>query len=298
MRPVQVTGEVLSTRKVGAYTAMTVAAPGIAENVRPGHFVAFSVGGVGSGMVLRRAFSVYQARPMIGSGGSVEVVFAVAGAGTAWLAQRRVGDKVDLVGPLGRPFRLPRDPVTAVLVGGGYGAAPLFSLAAVLRERGCRVDLVLGAATEQRLFGILEAKRAATSVVFTTDDGSYGIRGRVTDVLEGFLDRADVVYTCGPMAMLRAVAEAAAAVGVPSQVAVEESMACGVGVCMTCVLPVIGDDGRTRMLRSCVEGPVFAGESVRFADIGTVPPDAVGAPPAAPKPAMPQAARPAVEEVS
>jgi dihydroorotate dehydrogenase electron transfer subunit len=260
--------------------------------------VAFSVGGVGSGMVLRRAFSVYQARPMIGSGGSVEVVFAVAGAGTAWLAQRRVGDKVDLVGPLGRPFRLPRDPVTAVLVGGGYGAAPLFSLAAVLRERGCRVDLVLGAATEQRLFGILEAKRAATSVVFTTDDGSYGIRGRVTDVLEGFLDRADVVYTCGPMAMLRAVAEAAAAVGVPSQVAVEESMACGVGVCMTCVLPVIGDDGRTRMLRSCVEGPVFAGESVRFADIGTVPPDAVGAPPAAPKPAMPQAARPAVEEVS
>jgi dihydroorotate dehydrogenase electron transfer subunit len=298
MRPVQVTGEVLSTRKVGAYTAMTVAAPGIAENVRPGHFVAFSVGGVGSGMVLRRAFSVYQARPMIGSGGSVEVVFAVAGAGTAWLAQRRVGDKVDLVGPLGRPFRLPRDPVTAVLVGGGYGAAPLFSLAAVLRERGCRVDLVLGAATEQRLFGILEAKRAATSVVFTTDDGSYGIRGRVTDVLEGFLDRADVVYTCGPMAMLRAVAEAAAAVEVPSQVAVEESMACGVGVCMTCVLPVIGDDGRTRMLRSCVEGPVFAGESVRFADIGTVPPDAVGAPPAAPKPAVPQAARPAVEEVS
>jgi dihydroorotate dehydrogenase electron transfer subunit len=186
--------------------------------------------------------------------------------------------------------------VTAVLVGGGYGAAPLFSLAAVLRERGCRVDLVLGAATEQRLFGILEAKRAATSVVFTTDDGSYGIRGRVTDVLEGFLDRADVVYTCGPMPMLRAVAEAAAAVGVPSQVAVEESMACGIGVCMTCVLPVIGDDGRTRMLRSCVEGPVFAGESVRFADIGTVPPDAVGAPPlAAPKPPMPQ---PTPEEVS
>ena len=279
MRPLQVTGEVLSTRKVGAYTAMTVTAPGIAENVRPGHFVAFAVGGQGSGMVLRRAFSVYQARPMIGHGGSVEVVFAVAGAGTAWLAHRRVGDKVDLVGPLGRPFRLPRDPVTAVLVGGGYGAAPLFSLAAVLRERGCRVDLVLGAATEQRLFGILEAKRAATSVVFTTDDGSYGIRGRVTDVLEGFLDRADVVYTCGPMPMLRAVAEAAAAVGVPSQVAVEESMACGIGVCMTCVLPVIGDDGRTRMLRSCVEGPVFAGDSVRFADIGTVPPDAVGAPP-------------------
>jgi dihydroorotate dehydrogenase electron transfer subunit len=79
------------------------------------------------------------------------------------------------------------------------------------------------------------------------------------------------------MAMLRAVADQATARGISSQVAVEESMACGIGVCMTCVLPVVGDDGLTRMVRSCVEGPVFAGDRVRWDDVGTVPPDTVGA---------------------
>jgi dihydroorotate dehydrogenase electron transfer subunit len=80
--------------------------------------------------------------------------------------------------------------------------------------------------------------------------------------------------------MLQAVADQAAARGIASQVAVEESMACGIGVCMTCVLPVVGDDGRTRMVRSCVEGPVFAGDRVLWDDVGTVPPDTVGAIPA------------------
>jgi dihydroorotate dehydrogenase electron transfer subunit len=107
-----------------------------------------------------------------------------------------------------------------------------------------------------------------------------GMRGRVTDLLPAVLDRsrADVVYACGPMPMLRAVAALAGERGLPSQVAVEESMACGIGVCMTCVLPVVGTDGLTRMVRSCVEGPVFAGERVRWDDVGTVPADAVGAP--------------------
>jgi dihydroorotate dehydrogenase electron transfer subunit len=98
-------------------------------------------------------------------------------------------------------------------------------------------------------------------------------------VLPGVLDKssADVVYACGPMALLRAVSDLAAARGIPCQVAVEESMACGIGVCMTCVLPVVGDDGLTRMVRSCLEGPVFAGDRVRWDDVGTVPPDTVGA---------------------
>jgi dihydroorotate dehydrogenase electron transfer subunit len=89
---------------------------------------------------------------------------------------------------------------------------------------------------------------------------------------------SEVVYACGPMPMLEVVAGIARERGVPSQVAVEEQMACGVGVCMTCVLPVIGDDGVTRMVRSCVEGPVFLGDRVRYADIGTIPADALGAP--------------------
>jgi dihydroorotate dehydrogenase electron transfer subunit len=278
--PLQVQGEVLSLRKVGAYNAMTVVAPGIPELTRPGHFVAVQVGGPESSMLLRRAFAVYDVKDRGVYGGTVDFVFSVHGKGTAWLARRRPQDKVDVVGPLGTPFRLPKTAATATLVGGGYGSAPLLPLATALRERGCRVDVVLGAASSDRLFGVLEAKRIASSMTVTTDDGTAGERGRVSDVLPAVLERtgSDVVYACGPMPMLRAVADQAAAHGIPSQVAVEESMACGIGVCMTCVLPVVGRDGVTRMVRSCVEGPVFRGDRLRWDAIGTVPADALGAP--------------------
>ena len=281
--PLQVQGEVLSLRKVGAYNAMTVVAPGIPELTRPGHFVAVQVGGAESSMLLRRAFAVYDVKDRGVYGGTVEFVFSVHGKGTAWLAARRPQDRIDIVGPLGKPFRLPKTAANATLVGGGYGSAPLLPLATALRERGCRVDVVLGAASRDRLFGQLEAKRIATSIALTTDDGSAGDKGRVSDVLPSVLERtrSDVVYACGPMPMLRAVADIAAAQGIPSQVAVEESMACGIGVCMTCVLPVVGDDGVTRMVRSCVEGPVFRGDRLRwdavFEGPGTVPADALGA---------------------
>ena len=278
--PLQVAGEILALKKVGAYHAVTVIAPGIPELTRPGHFLAVQVGGPESSMLLRRAFAIYDVKERGVYGGTVEFVFAVHGKGTAWLASRRPQDKLDVVGPLGRPFRLPKSPVNVTLVGGGYGSAPLLPLARALRERGCRVDVVLGAGSADRLFGFLDAKRMADSIAVTTDDGSTGTRGRVSDVLPGVLDksRADVVYACGPMPMLRAVADLAAERGIPSQVAVEESMACGIGVCMTCVLPVVGDDGLTRMVRSCVEGPVFLGDRVRWDDVGSVPSDAVGAP--------------------
>jgi dihydroorotate dehydrogenase electron transfer subunit len=280
---VQVKGEVLSIKGIGDYFSMTVVAPGIAEQTRPGQFVAISIGGADSSMLLRRAFSIYSVRNTGVYGGTVEFIFSVSGKGTAWLAKQRPYDPIDIVGPLGRPFSLPKDPANCVLVGGGYGSAPLFMLAEALRARGCRIDIVLGASTGDRLFGALDAKRMAATVAFTTDDGSYGETGRVSDVLPEVIDRvqADAVYACGPMPMLEAVQRVAGAAyggaGIPTQLAVEESMACGVGVCMTCVLPVIGADGQTRMLRSCVDGPVFAGDRIRWDSLGSVPADAVGA---------------------
>jgi dihydroorotate dehydrogenase electron transfer subunit len=281
--PLQVAGEVLSIRRAGAYWHLSIVAGDVAARARPGQFVALSVGGPQSSMLLRRAFAIHQATPHGRYGGIVEIVVAVAGKGTAWLSRVRTGEPLDVVGPLGRPFPVPLAPTPAVLVGGGYGAAPLFLLAEALRNRGCRVDFVLGAATQDRMFGALDAKRMATSVAFTTEDGSYGEQGRVSDVLPEVIERtrADVVYACGPMAMLEAVYAVAAAsyggAGIPTQLAVEEAMACGIGVCMTCVLPIIGDDGQTRMMRSCVEGPVFAGDRIRWDALGTVPADAVGA---------------------
>jgi len=275
--PAEVDAEVLDLRRICDYWHLTLSAPAAAVGVRPGHFVAVAVGGPESAMLLRRAFSIYRADP---AAGTIEIIFAVSGRGTAWLSQLRRGDWLSVVAPLGRPFSLPTEPVACALVAGGYGAAPMFALADQLRARGCRVDMVLGAATETRLFGLLAARRCSDTLNVTTDDGSFGEQGRVTEPLRRILAEHDtaVVYACGPMAMLAAVSTAAAEVGAHSQCAVEEAMACGIGICMTCVLPVVGADGVTRMVRSCVEGPVFFGDRVRWPDVGTVPPDTLGAP--------------------
>jgi dihydroorotate dehydrogenase electron transfer subunit len=281
---VQVRGTVLTVRKVDAYYAMTVVAPGIAARFRPGQFVAVAVGGPDTSMLLRRAFSIHDVRP--DHGGTVEFVFAPVGPGTRWLAERRTRDVIDLVGPLGRPFPVPRDPVSCLLVGGGYGSAPLFPLAARLRSRDCQVDFLLGAASADRVFGALTARRTGRTAAITTEDGSMGIRGLVTDRLTQVIHeaRTDVIYACGPMGMLRQVTALAQRYEIPVLTLVEETMACGIGVCMTCVLPVVGDDGVTRMVRSCVAGPVFRGDTVRWDDVGTIPFDALGAPGWNPRP--------------
>ncbi len=282
-RTPQVTGELIATRRIGAYQQLTFVAPGVAELAEPGQFVALSVGGDTSANLLRRCFSIHQVSPSETNGGTVDIVVAARGAGTRWLTGLSRHAEVDIIGPLGRAFPLPIEPVAVVLVGGGYGSAPLFWLATVLRERGCHVEMVLGAATQDRLFGVDEARSTADGFTVTTDDGSMGVKGWVSDVLPEIIQRsqAEVVYGCGPMAMLEAITEAATALGAVAHVAVEESMACGVGVCMTCVMPVVDSDGLTRMVRSCVEGPVFRGDRVRWDafDQGwcRVPQDAHGA---------------------
>jgi len=278
--PVQVKGEVLDIRRVGGYHVLSLTAPGIADIARPGHFVTLGIGGEESSMLLRRAFAIHQVQSRGVYGGTLDVVIGVKGNGTRWLSERRRHDVVDIVGPLGRPFVLPKERVNCVLIGGGYGSAPLFMLAEQLRERGCRVDVVVGASNEEKLFGVLELKRLASTLTITTDDGSLGERGYVTDVLRELMARVDaaVVYACGPMPMLAAVSEIASDMRAYCQTAVEEAMACGIGVCMTCVLPVVGEDGVTRMLRSCTEGPVFRGDRVLWSAVGSIPPGTVGAP--------------------
>ncbi|HEX7148453.1 MAG TPA: dihydroorotate dehydrogenase electron transfer subunit, partial [Actinomycetota bacterium] len=233
MSPVRELCEVVERRPVGEYQALTLAAPRIAEGARPGQFVHL-LAGEDRSFPLRRPFSIWRA-----GSGTVEVVFDVVGAGTRALAQLRPSDVVDALGPLGRPFDPPEAPGGCLLVGGGYGAAPLFFLAAELRARGCRVDLVTGAATAARLLDPTEARRLGASLTVTTDDGSAGRRGLVTDPLPELLagTGAERVYACGPMPMLAAVSRVAAAAGVACQVAVEEQMACGTGICFSCVVP-------------------------------------------------------------
>jgi dihydroorotate dehydrogenase electron transfer subunit len=271
-RPVQREVEVVARRPVAAYVALTLAAPEIAAAAEPGQFVAFAVGGPLSAALLRRSIAI------AGVGqGTVTVVVAPHGVGSTWLTGLQQGDRVDVVGPLGRPFPLPAPGTPALLVGGGYGAAALAPLAQALEAQGSPVAAVAGAASADRLCSLDELAAAGARVEVTTDDGSAGRQGLVTLAVDELIGDAGVVYACGPMPMLRAVAAAATAAGLPSYVAVEEAMACGIGVCMTCVLPVIGADGRSRFARSCTEGPVFGGDRVRFADVGRLPADLVGA---------------------
>jgi 2-polyprenylphenol hydroxylase and related flavodoxin oxidoreductases len=278
--PVQLReAEILSVQRVGEYVQFTVVAPEIAAGFQPGHFVAVAVGGENSAMGLRRAFALSGATPSDRYAGTVSFVVAEHGPGTRWLVRQRAGDSLDLVGPLGNPFPIPSGPAPAVLVGGGYGSAPLLPLAQTLLDNDSPVEFVLGAATADRLYGELAAKRLAGQVTVTTDDGSAGEKGLVTDVLPEAIERinAEIVYACGPMPMLAAVGAIARHKAIRAQVAVEESMACGIGVCMTCVLPVRGKDGKSRFVRSCVDGPVFDALDVRWNDVGHLPPDLVGA---------------------
>lgn len=273
--PVQATCEVLARRREGAYWMLSFSAPEIADRAEPGQFVNITVGANGS--LLRRPFSIARVSKQGPFAGTVDVVFDAHGPGTDWLTALDQHDLLDVIGPLGTAFPLPKRKVACLLVGGGYGTAPLFFLADRLVRQGLRVDLIVGAATQDRLLNIIEAKRSSASVTFTTEDGSYGERGRVTDVLDGVLARGNsgVVYSCGPNPMLRAVSQRCAELEIPVQVAVEEMMACGTGVCFTCVLPIRGKDGEVKMKRSCLDGPVFNGARIAWDhsryDLGPAP---------------------------
>lgn len=253
------TCEVLSLRRSGAYHALTLVAPEIAESARPGQFVEIGVP-AGRDFLLRRPFSIHRTSRRGGWAGTLEIIFDVVGPGTAWMGDLRPHETIDVIGPLGRSFRYPRSPEPCLLVGGGYGTAPLHFLADELRARSNRVAMIVGARDHDRVLKPVESKRLGSPVLIATEDGSTGERGLVTDFLPEMLERtgARAVYACGPNAMLREVAERCARAGVACQVAVEELMACGLGVCWTCAVPALARDGRGWWnVRACVEGPVF-----------------------------------------
>ena len=266
----QLLAPIVSNKKVGQYHQIIINIGDLANLCKPGNFVAINVGGDSSSMILRRAFAISRVSVNSTFGGTMEIIAAPHGQGSKWLCAQGEGVVLDIVAPLGTAFGIPTEPVSVLLVGGGYGSAPLFGLAEVLNARSCRVDMLLGASTASKIYAPMEGKRAVNSMRIYTEDGSMGQVGRVTDPIAEIIKDLDiaVVYSCGPMAMLSAITKITDSLSVVHQCAVEEAMACGIGVCMTCVLPVENEDGTVSMLRSCIDGPVMDGSKVQWSLVG------------------------------
>ncbi len=266
----QVDATLISNKRVGAYHQIILSVGEAVRNCRPGNFIAIQVGGESSRMVLRRAFAISRTSESAQFGGTVELIVAPHGSGSKWLCSLNEGAEVNVITPLGKSFGIPVEPANALLIGGGYGSAPLFGLADVLKSRGCKVDMVLGASNGNKIYAPMEGKRSVNSLKIFTEDGSMGETGRVTSQLASIVQERniDIIYSCGPMAMLKAITEIADELGVMHQASVEESMACGIGICMTCVLPVKSEDGSISMKRSCIDGPVMDGSTVCWDLVG------------------------------
>lgn len=269
----QVMATLVSNKRIGQYHQLLLNIGHVVESARPGNFVAISVGGANSGLILRRAFAISRVSHRSDKGdGTMELIVAPHGSGSKWLCSQPEGTSLDVVVPLGTAFGIPTEPAQALLIGGGYGSAPLFGLAEVLKSKGCRVDMILGASTASKIYAPIEGKRSVNSLKIFTEDGSAGTLGKVTDPIPSLIEEGlvDVIYSCGPMAMLAAISQITNAADIVHQCAVEESMACGIGVCMTCVLPVENVDGQIEMLRSCIDGPVMDGAKVQWNQVGKV----------------------------
>ena len=266
----QLLATIVGNKKVGQYHQILISVGDLVAQCKPGNFVAISVGGPNSKMVLRRAFAISRTTTSPQFGGAIELIVAPHGSGSSWLCGLTEGEQIDITLPLGTAFGIPTTSVNALLVGGGYGSAPLFGLAEVLKERGCRVDMLLGASTGAKIYAPLEGKRSVNSLRIFTEDGSMGETGRITAPIAQLVSelQIDVIYSCGPMAMLKAISEILNGGDVVHQCAVEEAMACGIGICMTCVLPVKDETGRISNLRSCIDGPVMDGAAIEWDLVG------------------------------
>ena len=256
------TASILSHRDLGdAQFEMTVLAPAIARDARPGQFLQALYVGAGSPL-MRRPFSVFRTDP---EAGTLAIVYVARGAFTIGMSALRVGASISLVGPLGNSFEPdPRPDVRHMLVAGGVGAPPLYFLAREMVAAGHAPEsicVINGARSRDLLVAGADFAAVGVTLRETTDDGSAGRRGTVADELSDQIAASGgcAVYACGPTPMLRSVASLCVEAGVSCRVSLETVMPCGLGVCMGCIIKLRNDaepEGYT-LVRSCHEGPIF-----------------------------------------
>jgi dihydroorotate dehydrogenase electron transfer subunit len=210
----------------------------------------------GNAPLLRRPFSYWDVRP-----GEVDLLYTVVGEGTEALAGKRAGERVGYLGPLGIGFT-PSDKPVSIFVAGGVGIVPFYLFAKQVRESGKipRMILLFGGRSKEMLYGIDDFAEVGVEAHAATEDGSRGVKGLVTRLLEKWLPRLDresiMLYTCGPDPMMNAVVRITRRDGIPGEVCMERRMGCALGACGACVVKVKdGDDWRYS--RICFEGPTY-----------------------------------------
>lgn len=251
-----VSAKLLAIRPLAqGYSVLTLEAPAIAAEARPGQFVHVRIPTLVESR-LRRPFSIYDADPATGR---LFVLYKVVGLGTRHLAALPEGTALQVLGPVGTPFPLEPEGVP-YLVGGGYGVAPLWFLSTRLPRRGV---LFVGGRTAADILEVDRFRAAGWEVRVATQDGSLGVRGLVTEPLDAALaenPKAEL-YACGPDGMLRAVGERAIRHGIRGWLSLDKHMVCGVGACLACVQKVRTAEGE-RLARVCVDGPVFEARDI------------------------------------
>jgi dihydroorotate dehydrogenase electron transfer subunit len=268
--PVDIAVEVINNTPLSAdYNVLAFAGREIAARAAPGQFVMIKAR-PGFDPLLRRPFSVFEVfRDGTGSPTGFSILNKRIGPSTALLFEARPGQEMPVLGPLGKAFSQVKPPTEAWLVAGGVGLAPFAALAQQLRRDGVAVRLFYGARRANELFYLDFFADLGVRLVLTTEDGTQGEQGRVVLPLERELSgcrpgAAVMIYACGPEGMLAATAKLAMRYRTPCEVSVERLMGCGMGGCYSCVVPMRADDGRTHNVRSCLSGPVLAGDRIAW----------------------------------
>jgi len=245
----QVSAPVISNSEVmpGVYL-MWLESPQIASKAKPGQFAMVRCG-EGAEHPLRRPLSIHRL-----DNNRLAFLFAAVGKGTHWLAQRQAGNNIDLLGPLGNGYTAQPGPYNLLLLAGGIGIAPLCFLAEKALQLGCSVKLLLGAPTATQLYPryLLPAE---AELIITTEDGTAGTEGMITDFLSDFAAWTDQVFACGPSEMYYDMAlrkKELKLEGKPVQISLEVRMGCGLGVCYGCTVKT-----KNGLRQVCKDGPIF-----------------------------------------
>lgn len=217
--------------------------PQIASIALPGQFIMLNCG---EGTLLRRPISIHRVDEE-----RIALLYSPVGKGTRWLSQRHYGESLDLLGLLGNGFSIDAVSCRLLLLAGGIGIAPLYLLAQTALQQGKDITLLLGGRTVSQVYPHNLLPRGIRTIV-TTDDGTAGHRGPVTDLLPEYAGQADRIYACGPAAMYRTMAQSPELQAKPVQVSLEMRMACGSGVCYGCTIRT-----KNGLKQVCKDGPVF-----------------------------------------